>query len=112
MTTTATNTTTTTARSAVSHGRRVRRIVVAAGLTAAFAGTAALAISVLRDDAPDNHTPAVVVVAPYNGLPNVNDLGVNPAPTPTIVVPGPYNGLPNLNDLGVTVPTVAARTGR
>jgi hypothetical protein len=83
MTTTDTNMNTTTRPA--PHTYRLRRIAIAAALTGAFAGTAALATNVLRDET-QHHSPAVVV-------------------------PGPYNGLPNLNDLGVTVPTVSAGTG-
>jgi hypothetical protein len=110
MTTTATNTTTTATARPATHTHRVRRMAIAASLTVAFAGTAALATNVLRDET-QHHSTAVVVPGPYNGLPNLNDLGVTPAPSPTIVVPGPYNGLPNLNDLGVTVPTDPTGTG-
>jgi hypothetical protein len=111
MTTTATTTTTTvTARSAL-HTRRLRRIAVAAGLTVAFTGTAALATNVLRDATKD-HTQTIVVPAPYNGLPNLRELGVNTAPAATIVVPAPYNALPNLRQLGVTIPTSDAAAGR
>ena len=85
MTTTAPNTTTTATARLAPHTHRLRRIAIAAGLTVAFVGTAALATNVLRDEA-QHHSPAVVV-------------------------PGPYNGLPNLNDLGVTVPTGSAGTG-
>ena len=108
--TTTTNTTATAAAHSATRTLRLRRIAIAAGLTVAFAGTAALATNVLRDET-QHHSTAVVVPGPYNGLPNLNDLGVTVVPSPTIVVPAPYNGLPNLNDLGVTVPTIAAGTG-
>ena len=110
MTTTATKTNTTTMTRPAPHTHRLRRIVVAAGLAAAFAGTAALATNVLRDETQHRPT-AVVVPAPYNGLPNLNDLGVTLAPLPTIVVVAPYNGLPNLAEVGVTFPTVPTGTG-
>ncbi|MEO8697346.1 MAG: hypothetical protein ABI658_27835 [Acidimicrobiales bacterium] len=110
MTTTATNTTTAATVRPAAHTHRLRRIAVAAGLTVAFAGTAALATNVLRDET-QHHPPAVVVPGPYNGLPNLNDLGMTSGPSPTIVIPGFYNGLPNLSDFGVTVPTVGAGTG-
>jgi hypothetical protein len=106
---TATTTTTHTARPA-TQAHRVRRIALAAGLAVAFAGTAALATNVLRDDT-QHHTPAAFVPGPYNGLPNLAELGVNTNPTSATYVPGPYNGLPNLAELGVTVPTVPAGTG-
>jgi hypothetical protein len=109
MTTTATNATTTAAaRPALTH--RLRRIAVAAGLTVAFAGTAALAVNVSRDETQDP-SPTIVVPGPYGNLPNLNNLGVNSTPSPTIVVPGPYGNLPNLNNFGVTVPTVGAEAG-
>ena len=112
MTTTATTTTTSATARPAPQTYRLRRIAIAAGLTVVFAGTAALATNVLRDET-ERHSPAVVVPGPYtNGLPNLNELGLTPAPSPAIVMVAPYNGLPNLKDLGVTVPTVGAGTVR
>jgi hypothetical protein len=107
--TTTTTTTTRTAQPSVAKTHRVGRIVLAGGLVAALASTAILADKVLRDDAATN-APAAVVVGPFNGLPNLNDLGLVPATT--IVVPAPFNGLPNLKELGVTVPSTTAVSGR
>jgi hypothetical protein len=101
-----TTTTTRTARPSVAKTRRVGRIVLAGGLVAAFASTAVLADRVLRDDGATD-SPATVVVGPFNGLPDLNDLGVVTAPTTTIVVPAPFNGLPNLTQLGVALPTTS-----
>jgi hypothetical protein len=131
-TTTTTKTHTSSTPTTKSH--RVGHFMLAGGLAIALASTAVLADKVFRDDSPTNAhtvavvgpfnglpnvnelgmntpTPAVVVPGPYNELPNLNDLGVTPVPSPNILVPGPYNGLPNLNDLGVTVPTVGTRAG-
>ena len=106
-----TTTTTRTARRPVAKTSRVGRIILAGGLVAAFASTAVLADRVLRDDGSID-SPATVIVGPFNGLPDLNELGVPNATAPTIVVPAPFNGLPNLTQLGVTLPTTTAASGR
>ena len=107
---TTTTTKTHTSRTPTTKSHRVGHFMLAGGLAIALASTAVLTDKAFRDDSPTNaHT--IAVVGPFNGLPNLDDLGMN-TPVTTFVVPGPYNGLPNLNDLGVTVPAGGTGAGR
>jgi hypothetical protein len=109
MATTTTTPSTHASRTRTTKSHRVGHFVLAGGLAFAFAGTAVLADNVFRGDSPA-HAPATAVVGPFNGLPNLRELGVN-KPTTTFVVPGPYNGLPNLAELGVAAKTIAVGSG-
>ena len=108
---TTTTTKTHTSRTPTTKSHRVGHFMLAGGLAIALASTAVIGDKVFRDDSPTNAHTTPVVVGPFNGLPNLNDLGMTPVPSPNIVVPGPYNSLPNLNDLGVTVPIVGTGVG-
>jgi hypothetical protein len=77
-----TTTDTPTTRSGSHH---LRKALLGTGLAAVVAGTATLSVAVFRDDT-SSHVPAVVVPAPYNGLPNLEELGVT-YPSATVCRP-------------------------